>query len=743
LKGRGAAAWVLALALAPSLAPKAAIAQSSPPAGQQQTPPSQGQKSSTTTVQTVTVTAGPEPVRSSIDRRSYDISKDLSVQNGASVADALRNVPSVDVDMDGKVTLRGQPGVKIMVDGKPAPMYSGQGGGQALLQVPADQYERVEVMTNPSAAFSPDGSGGVINLISKKHHPLGSFGGVRVSAADEGRYRGGFNASIRRGKVTVVMGAGTGHDVQPRTSGGVIQAFSSAGALETTNTTHGANTNRSTFEYGYGTVIWDVAPKTQLFFSANAFHFDSVNRPQNATVLTDGTGAVLRQNEVFERDRFAGPGIHGELKLRREFAGDDHNLTIVLGRDRHDFTGQTAFTQVNETPASADTFQRMDDRTVEVSDNFSGDYVRPMPAGGQLKAGWDINQEDNRQDTAGFLEAPSPDSPDDPSQTDRYHFRRRISAAYLTYQYPIGKLTVLGGLRVEGEHIDIDDITTQFASRSDDVKVYPTLHLAYAVNDDQQLMASYSERIQRPGAQSYDPFVRVNGPFSESRGNPDLAPEQTKDFEASWQLHAGGGFYIATAYYKQSTGGMTDVATDLGGGVLLTTTENLTRSRNAGVELVASGGLGHGLSYNVSGNAYWNQIDGATGIQTATRSQTTVSGRSTLNWQADANDMFQLNVSAKGPTLTPQGFNERGPTVNFGYRRKITPHFTVVVTGQNLFDTGTSKTVYDSPLLRGHTQSDPHNQAVFVGIVLNFGASPRRQQQPDFDYGENQGGPPH
>ena len=152
-------------------------AQASPPA--EQKTDGKGDKDSkpaskATTVKGVVVTADQPPVRTDIDRVSYDISKDLQAQNGASVADVLRNVPSVDVDLDGAVTLRGQSGVTIMVDGKPSPIFAGAGGGQALLQIPADQYERVEVMTNPSAAFSPEGSAGIINLVTKKHHPMGN-----------------------------------------------------------------------------------------------------------------------------------------------------------------------------------------------------------------------------------------------------------------------------------------------------------------------------------------------------------------------------------------------------------------------------------------------------------------------------------------------------------------------------------------------------------------------------------------
>ena len=368
-----------------------------------------------------------------------------------------------------------------------------------------------------------------------------------------------------------------------------------------------------------------------------------------------------------------------------------------------------------------------------------------MPSDGKLKAGWDVRAEDALTSTDGFLDAASPTAPDDPTQSDRFRFQRTVSAGYLTYQQPFGKLTVLGGLRLENEDLDVDDITTASQARSSDTHLYPTLHLSYAINDSQSLMASYSERIQRPDNRQFDPFVRVNGPFSESAGNPHLKPEQTQDFEGSWQSSRGGGqFYIATVYYKLNTGGVTSVTSDVGDGVLLTTQENLTRSKDAGLELVASGKLPHGLSYNVSGNLYWNEIDGSALGFTETRSDTTVAGRASINWQIDPKDFLQVNASASGRTLTPQGFTERKPTVNLGYRRKLTDTLSFLVTGQDLFNTAGQTTVYDSPLLRGNSVFHQHDRAVFLGLTLSFGAAPRgRQQQPDFDYGEQTGAPPH
>jgi outer membrane receptor protein involved in Fe transport len=755
------AALIAALAAAP------AFAQSQPATGQTpsqtqgqtqtQTPPTDKPKKDdgkdkpasgkAAVVKGFTITADAPPVRSDIDRRSYDLTKDLGAQNGSSIADSLRNVPSVDVDVNGNVTLRGQAGVTIMVDGKPSPIFSGPGGAQALLQIPADQFERVEVMTNPSAAFTPNGQAGIINLVSKRRQPMGSFGSVRASVADTDRFRGGVNGTMRAGKTTVVLYAGGGEDLQKQESSGKTQNFDPAGDLITTNAGTSEGQFRSKFGYGVGNVIWSPAPKTQLTFGLNAFHFQGQADSHGNDVVTDGSGAVLEDELQTTQSLVSGTFVRGEVKWRQDFEGDDHNLTVTLNHNRGDFDNTQSFTESFVTPLLPDAFQRSAQDNINNTTEFAGDYVRPMPSDGKLKAGWDITRDDNHSTSMGFVDASTPTAPDDPTQTDLFHFQRTVSAGYVTYQQPFGKLTVLGGLRVENEDLNIDSQTSHIDVKSSDLHPYPTLHLSYAVNDSQTLMASYSERIQRPDDRSFDPFVRVNGPFSESAGNPHLKPEQVQSYEGSWQYRGGGQFYIASIYYKQHTGGVTTITTDVGNSVLLTTNENLTRSKDAGLELVASGKLPHGFSYNVSGNVYWNEIDGSALGFTQTRSDTTEAGRASINWQADTNDFLQVNVSARGRTLTPQGFTETKPTVNLGYRRKLTDKLSGLITVQDLFDTGGEQTVYDSALLRGGNSFHQHDRAVFFGLTFTFGAGPRgRGQQPDFDYGDQTpgaGAPPH
>ena len=181
------------------------------------TPAPAARASSATNVKGVTVTGTPPPVRSSIDRRSYDITKDLNATTGT-VADVLRSVPALSVDLQGTVSIRGDSNVVIMVDGKPSTLFQGPGRAQALQSMPADEYERVEVITNPSAAFSPEGTGGIVNLISKKTRKPGRSGSVRVNADPTGRWNAGVSASQKTDKLTLSVNGGVRRDLQAPTT---------------------------------------------------------------------------------------------------------------------------------------------------------------------------------------------------------------------------------------------------------------------------------------------------------------------------------------------------------------------------------------------------------------------------------------------------------------------------------------------------------------------------------------------
>lgn len=687
------------------------------------------------TVGEVVVSGASQDVRTSIDRTSYDVAKDLQSVTG-SIGDALRNVPSVEVDVQGNVSLRGDPNVTIMIDGKPSGMFRGEGRAAALQNLPADQIERVEVITNPTAAFSPEGAAGVINLVTKKTRKAGWSGSVRAMRGSEGRANGGLSGGFNSRKLTL------SGDVSYRSD---PQKFSFVEDRERLDPVSGAplGSHDETVQIGAGR-IWnlrgsaDYDPDAANRIGLELRRFDmkiGLDMYQHYEGL-DAGGAPVRVFDRFGRSDPRRTNTEGAVSWRRKFTGEDHELVANLSREETevDGGGRRGFIS-DRLPPRPDLFEDYRQDNLLAETELKVDYTRPMPAEGKLKAGYALELDDNRYDNTGSR-GPSADAVTlDPALTDLFRFEQAVHAAYVTYEQPFGDLTLLGGLRLEQVEIDVDQVTQDIQATQDYVRLYPSLHANWRLSDKQRLSASYSRRVQRPSAFELNPFLQFIDPFNYFQGNPFLKPQVTDSFEAAFQHRDGGTLYLATLYWRQSRDGVTEVIRDLGGGVLLRSRENLGESRAGGLELVANGKLTSRLSYNVSGNAFWNEIEASRLGFSEPRDGFSLGGRGNLNWQVTSKDFVQLNGFLNGERLTPQGYRKASGMLNVGYRHKLNDRLSLMVTGQDVLSTFKDVLVLETPALRSRAVRRGNVRGVFVGFNWTFGGQGQKPREPAFDFG--------
>jgi len=711
---------VPALAQQPSAKPAAPVAK---PAA----PPAVGE---------VIIQGAPTPVRTSIDRNSYSVASDLQATTG-SISDALRNVPSVEVDVNGAVSLRGDPNVTIMIDGKPSAMFRGEGKGQALQNLSANQIERVEVITNPSAAFNPEGTAGVINLITKKTAKPGVSGSVRGNVGSEGRQNGGASVTYRDGPFTLSSDLYLRHDSikQVFTSdrafadpaGGVVserRRTESSGAVDVIGLRSG--------------VDFDLNDKTRI----------------SAEVDYNGVSFVTRQFETLNQATTLGPprlGFDGLNAMRQdrdnlEFTlgyrtkhADDHEFSISLVRELNDEDRSRPALRRFFTPVASSTFDTAEYRNHFWRTQLKIDYSTPLPGEVKLKLGYEFNADDNDY---GLVYGRGPATGPiaiDPTRSNLFKFDQQIHGAYATYERPFGDFTALAGLRVEATQIDLNQVTQALRSDNDYVRFYPSLHLGYRLDDNQQLKASYSRRVQRPNPQDYNAFRIFFDPRNFFEGNPDLKPQQTDSFELGYQYRKGGATYLATAYYRHGKDSVNDIFRDLGGGVILQTRENIGSFQSAGLELVANGRLPGKLNYNIGGNVLWSEIDATDlGFGAGVRSAYTAFGRASLNWQPTDKDFFQVQGYLNGKVLLSQGYREPQGGVNLRYRHKFSDQLSGVVTVQDALDTLRFRSVIETTTYRELNRGVPRNRAVFVGFTYSFGGG---RQRDNFDFGSGGGAP--
>jgi len=682
----------------------------------------------------VTVTAPPEEaVRTSIDRRSYSVATDLQ-GSGGSLADALRNIPGAEVDLNGNLSLRGGP-VRIMIDGQPSAMFGGQSAGQVLQSMPADRIDRVEVITTPTAAFSPEGQAGIINLVTKKSAPAGASGGMRANVGGAGRKNVAGNWAYTKGKLTVAADGGWRRDLQHYTAASTgtaadavtglpdsrAQQFSSKGLIDSWNGHLGFN--------------YQIDPKTQLSGDTRYFTFKFDRDHDNSLLSSAPNGTPLEDFSQAGRIDTWQNIASGQMTLLHQFPGKDHTLSLFYNHTQIHYTNDNALTDVTTVPGpTTSAFQDQFQRSGRDVNQFKADYTRPMPGEAQLKVGYDLRVVNAQYSNYELLGPDPPLAAPDPSQSNLFRYHQMVNAAYTTYERSFGAWTVLAGLRVEDEQLQLGEITQAVNASRDNLNLFPSLHLAYKVSATTQWVLSYASRIERPEPFQLDPFRSQASPFDISAGNPTLTPQTTQSFEGGWQYRKGPASYLATLFYRQSEHGFTSVTTNLGGGVLLTQQENLANSKTAGLELVAAAPLFKTLTYNVSADLYWKQIQAPVqGVTLQTWQDVTASGHVNINWQPTKTDLVQGHLQANAASVTPTGHTDPLFFLTLGYRHKFTDNFALVTTVVDPLDSIRQTAYLDSPGLDTRTVTRPHIQTAYIGFTWTFGGHGRAQRDQDID----------
>ena len=691
----------------------------------------------------VTVVAPAPGYRSTIDRRSYSLTGDLQKDTG-SLADVLSHVPAVQVDIDGNVSLRGDSNVTILVDGKPSALFSGPGRAQALQSMSADQFNRVEVMTNPPAGVTAEGSGGVINLISRAAPKRGAApsasGSVKADVGSGGRFDLGASGTYSAQGLSLSGGASFRRSALSRDirsdygiPGATTSALVPAEGLVTQRESEDTLTAN-------GAVGYDLGPHD---------HFDAgveteagrLYRGQNARYQTTAPAGPLALDydaPGFSHGHFTSTSV--SLGLTHTLPGDGESVSVKLLLSQGQYNVENGATYAYTAPAGSNLYQNLLFSEAYPELDLKVDYTRPLPGKAKLTLGYEGRFDwgsDGFQGTEGSSAALAVTNP---VFAHSFTVFQEVDAVYAAYEQAFGKLTVQPGLRLESAIVDTDLVSAAETGRQAYLEADPSLHLDYRLDDASEIKASYGRRTQRPGGSQLDPFrIQINPTFYVA-GNVDLRPAITQSYELGYEYRRKTIDLQATLFYRDKTDLLTQVTQDIGGDVLVKTWENIGREHDVGLELVANRDLFRTLSINASADLLRAEADAANLGFTGTRSAFVVSGRVTVNWQVTPNDFLQLSGQASGRQLTAQGYTGGSLSSNFGWRHQFDSRLAALLTANNPFGLSRRITVIDTPTLVDVEKRKSNAVAVFLGLTYAFGAAPKRPDSFDFA-AQGQGGP--
>jgi outer membrane receptor protein involved in Fe transport len=720
MQRRGCLSAILALASA-----VASQARGAPPADTAAPPVS--------SVDEVVVTGQTPQTRTLLDRKTYAVTSDLQATAGTA-ADVLGNVPSVSVDADGNVSLRGDSNVTILVDGKPSAQFSGASRGPNLQQFSASDIERIEVLTTPPAQYKAEGSGGVINIITKKTRTAGLSGSGQYNLGDQRRYVAGLTGAYNAGPLKLSGAFGLRQDARERltTTDRVVLDPSSNSQIASTQSLDEHQTRLT--PSAKLSVDYDLNERQAVGLSLSHREL-SGNRYFNQHDTDAPLGGALadisdRHDDGKDWSINTSEGLRFDQKLWRP------NETLSLGLQRsaeHEREGN-AYRNTFALPFSAPTFDELHVSHDLVKTEFNADYDLPLAKGRELRLGYDLEHDQNAFDPrGGTIDPATGQITDDPNVTNHFRYRQTVQAAYAQYETLLGAWDLQTGVRLESAKATTLQITGDIPGGRSDFGLYPSLHLNRALGDDGKLALGVSRRLTRPDPEILNPFADHQDTHNLRAGNPNLAPQDTWSYEAGYEGLVRALTYGVTAYYRFDRNSVTDIVQPISDDVVLTTKANLPKSRSAGLEFTARGKLGADLAYNLSGDLFSTQIDatalGATGL----RSTAGFNLKASLDWRPTAADTTQISLSRTDRRLTPQGSVGAINLVNLGFKHQLRPNLAAVVTVTDALDGQRLHRLITTPQLRDDYLRNQFGRLAYVGVVYTFGGATKAKSD-GFDY---------
>jgi len=673
------------------------------------------------------VTVAAERPTNRIDRQVYDVKSDVSSSN-SSAADALNNVPSVNVDPDGSLTLRGSSNVQVYIDGKPSAMLQGDNRGPALQAIPADDLESVEVINNPGAQFGNEGGGGpIINLVMKRSRRPGGFGVANANYGTAGRYNSALSGTYNEGLWGFQGGINVRHDGRNSTGETVRDRIDPRdGSLSHSDQQSYSNGLNDNAAMNAG-VTYNLGANDTLGAQVAYSHRTNNARSTDNYLSTDADGVITN-------NYLRSTGREGESKNYSWTARWDHKGAAPGETFKMDLRASTATNDYDSAYSNSyvvrpafgnlqDSSQKNRGKT-EIID-YTGDYEAPI-FGGVTKLGYKIVQtrNDSSIDYTNIDPITQEGSPN-PLRSNAFDLKETIYAAYGSYQMRLNEeWGLMAGLRAEHTEMEIDQLTSQVAAGNSYTNLIPSFFATYKLDDKSTLRFAYAHRLRRPNAQDLNPFVVYRDELNVSSGNPKLKPAQTDSFELGYETRLFGLETNLRGYYRDETDSILDRKYFISDTVLLTTRENAGSTRSGGMEFTMTGKLLPALTLNLSGNVarFEQNVIEMNGDQTK-RTASSLSGRLRLNWQATSTDMLQAAIQAQGKMLTGQGYREPNTTLNLTWRHAITPQLAFMVNATDVFNTNKIATVTDTYALREQSTRRFDGRIVYIGLSYRFGGT--------------------
>ena len=702
----------------------------------------------------VEVVAKRPQMRFEIDRKVFDATQDIAAEGG-SASDLLSNIPSVEVDNEGSVSLRGNSSVTIWINGK-ASGLTADNQADILDMMPAGDIKQVEVITNPSARYSPEGTAGIINIILKDDRKPGYYGSVKVGADTDGGYQASGNINYSSSKVDAY--ANLNYRNREFKGGGITSR------LNTTDNSFLDQTNDSKRQhnnwFGRFGATWHITKSDDLAFNVTGMtgggdnseniHYNSIDSQKNTIYTSDRITNGDSDMKMYNL----------ELNYVHKFS-ENSNIDLMVSNNqwRRDgmniFRQSTVYTDPSQTANPLYQTQENDikDKTWEVQ----ADYTNKISDMARIEAGYKGTFQRNASPVDTYTGTTAEDIRQDESLYNRFLYNQDVHALYMTYGGKWNKLSYQAGLRgeywrVDTRSLDFDQEFNDKASETfekDYFKLFLSAFISYALPKNNELQVNYTRRLRRPWGGQLNSFRNISDASNISFGNPELTPEYSHSFELNYIKSWESGHTLSLSGYYRSTDDVIQRIRFLNmeDNVMYTTSENVAKSQASGLEIVGKDKLFKILDLTTTVNLYYSKLDGFSYLPQGAETPVIGDTDESFAWNVRmiANFSLPWGVSLQGTgnynskQLMAQGHREPNYSVDLGLRKSfLSDKLTLSINARDLLDSRKFRTVTAGDGFWQDSENWRGGRRVGFTLTYNFGnmnkkkdKSKSRSEEPD------------
>lgn len=632
----------------------------------------------TNSLNEVVIIAEKSTVDIRLDKRIYNVGKDMTVKGGTA-SDVLDNVPSVNVDVEGNVSLRGNENVRILIDGKPSALV-GLSGADALRQLPSDAIERVEVITSPSARYDAEGTAGILNIILRKGKALGFNGSTNTTIGSPDQFQLATNLNQRGEKTNLFSNIGYSLSDGPGNSFTNLRNLTNGiitnSRVEDVNWSRkrksfNANVGLEYFLTKESSLIGTVFYKTT---KGKTFSENKINEFDENINLTDSATRLQDENSNDQTVQYS-------LNYTNNFNKEGHKLTIDL---------QYSDSKENEEAINIETGFNNENNTTDESSTRSlvqADYVLPIGENSQFEAGY---RGDFQNLNSAFLVTPITDPDFNPSNS--LNFEQNVNAFYTQYGNKFNKFSILLGLRLETTNVKVRLLDTNENNDFYYAELFPTLNIGYEATEKQSFTLGYSRRLRRPRYWYLNPFESRNSQNIIYKGNPALIPTFTNSFDLGYLNRIGKLTLNSSIYYQHSINNISRVKRqeirEINGNdesVLILEPINLASEDRYGFEFTGNYNTSKTIRFDGSFNFYNSKTEGSYSysfLDPTTNISSIITNNlsnSNTSWRARFNSRitlpykieWQTRLSYRGPSESAQSISKGIFSANLAFSKDI------------------------------------------------------------------------